>query len=1125
MCALAQAGGVSLKKRALRKKLLNVALTSREFRETLGEAATEIRSIANPDATEATVEGAFESVLYAQLRGIGLKFHPIKEQSVQLRRHVTRGRMDSRLGALVIEYKRPSLLKSPAEVERALDQLKCYLVALSKDTDTPFMGLLTNGLVTVEIRAQHGVLISQSSVEQLSGTILLRLTQQFVSLALAALTPANLIRDFCGSQSNGVLFETARVLNVILSNGLQPKTEMLFREWEEMFRLAHDDQSQQRRIGERRSALASLFSINIADAAGEYRALFALHTAYAIVLKLMAYRTVSDIHLGEPNQDYRSLATASDSVLRIFCNDLEDGEVFRLLGIINLLEGDFFSWYCDRKQWTPALAGAVKSIVEILARYEEVGRIFDQNEASDLFRDLYQAAVPRVVRSSFGEFYTPHWLAAHVLEAAKPAREWRALDPCCGSGTFVIAAIAKVRSECEMRGLPKPEILKQVLARVVAIDLNPLSVLTARINYFIHVSELISFDQNSGLVIPVFLGDAASIPERISVDGYDCLSLQLTTLQDPIFATLPVSLVQDTPRFMRLMLSYEQHIKQQRADEAKKHLLDAVSRSSGSLGMRRAINNLTDKLIELEARGWNGIWARILSNFLTTACLGQFDVVVGNPPWIDWKNLPQGYRERIKGMCIERGLFSGAGRTGGINLNICALISYVSMTNWLKPTGRLAFLMPRELASQASYEGWRRLGGEWSFLQFDDWSLAGYPFEPVREDFMTFVVGRSRSKARSVPVRTYALRRGAKSRSASWKSLEEATRELDHSNHRAGQIIPGSTSFTIADNQTELDEFALVAGECAYIGREGVQFYPQELHLFRYAGNGPREATAYLINVQATKSQHRLPKRRTTLETKYLSPLVTAPAIKPFQHHYDGLLVPFPYEAKVPKTPVPPSQLRKESPFLLAYYNKYRDMIESLSKFNSKIRGPNPGAFYGLARTGPYRFAKVYVAFRKDTHWCSVVVSSQAVPWGKAAKNVVFQSHAVSMCERQEGGFISAAEAHYICAIFNAPIVERFITATSDKRSFKVRPPVFVPRYDRDDDRHVLLANLSRRAHKAKSIRNRVREECEQVYLSICADESYDEMLAGDRLAEIESGALQLVRGGVLQSELAKLLS
>ena len=1119
MTVSAQAMSVSLKKTALRRRILNVALTSPEFRNSLNEAASEIRSVATPDATEATVEGAFESVLYALLRDIGLKFHPSKEQSVEIRRHVSWGRIDSRLGALVIEYKRPSQLKTTQQVTQAISQLKTYLIALSAKTDIPFTGLITNGLVLLELRARRGEIISISGEEKIDERSLLRLTQQVISLAFAALTPANLIRDFCGSESDGILFNTARVLNTILSNGLQKKTEMLFFEWEAMFRLAHDDNSQQRRIEERRLALSEIFLIDIESSADEYRALFALHTAYAILLKFMAYRTISDIHLGQPNQDYQSLAVASNTALRVFCNDLEDGEVFRLLGIINLLEGDFFSWYCDRKQWTPALADAVRSIVSVLARYEEVGSLFDQNEAPDLFRDLYQAAVPRVVRSSFGEFYTPHWLAEHVLEAAHPVGEWRAIDPCCGSGTFVIAAISRVRRECEGRGLGQSAVLDQILSRVVGIDLNPLSVLTARINYFIHVSDLLNLRPESGLVIPIFLGDAASIPDRARVDGIDCLRLELKTLQNPVRATLPISCVRDTPRFMQLMLAYEHHIKSQNGEAARNHLLEGIPKSDRSLGMHRALRSLTEQLIDLEAQGWNGIWARIISNFLTTACLGKFDIVFGNPPWIDWKNLPQGYRERIKAMCIERGLFSGAGRTGGINLNICALISYASLTNWLDDNGVLAFLMPRGLANQASYEGWRRLGGKWHIRQFDDWSKAGYPFDPVREDFMTFLIGRKKCEEQSIPVRSFVKRRGAGLAASNWPSIDAAMDGLQLYLHAAQQIIPDSTAFTIAKNQSELDEFSLVSGGCEYIGREGIEFYPQELLLFHYNGPGPSPGTAWLKNIQVSRSKYKIPERRVLLETEFLYPLVKGPQIAQYNHCYSGLVVAFPYDPFDPHRPIPAEELRNRAPLLFNYYMQSRELLEKQTKFSDKIRGSHPGEFYGLARTGPYSFAEAYVAFRDSTKWRAVVVTDAEMPWGER-KRFVFQNHAVSMCERYTKDFIDESECHFICAILNTAIVERFVNATSDKRSYKIRPPVFVPIYDPEDDRHQELVALSREAHAHPERRGRVRERTERIYLGLCEDEVHDEMIARDRIGDIESGLLRLVRGDELQREL-----
>jgi hypothetical protein len=1076
-------GTASLSDSKLRRKLLNVALTSPEFKHVLSEAASSIRSAATSDATEATIEGYFERVVYAILREIGLAFHPKKETAVEGRRHLTKGRTDSRLGALVIEYKRPSLLSNDAQVDKAITQLSEYLIALSKESEGPLAGILTNGIVVIELRAINGEVIRRSPVEQLDASALLRFTQLVISLALTALTSANLIRDFCGSQTDGVLFHTARLLENILGKTSSPKTDMLRSEWEELFRLAHDDQSQQKRIEERRTALGDLFQCTVNNATSEYRTLFALHTAYAIVLKFLAYRVVSDVYFGKAPQLFRPLTSTSSAALRGFCSNLEDGEIFRQLGIVNLLEGDFFSWYCDKQQWTPLLSDAIREIVAILARYEEAANIFRSDEVTDLFRDLYQAAVPRVVRSSFGEFYTPYWLAEYVLDSSALGENWRALDPCCGSGTFIIAAIARLRREATVTDAKR--LLEQIVSRVMAIDLNPLSVLTSRIQYFIHISDLTS-QSSDPLVIPVYLGDATAIPDRVKIDGVDCLRYQLKTLKTPIDAALPISLVQDTKQFMPLMLEYERQIQAKDNVAAEDLLMQALPGPDRTTGVKERLEGLTQDLIALERKGWNGIWARILSNFLTTACLGKFDSVIGNPPWIDWKNLPAGYRERIKSMCIDRGLFSGAGRTGGINLNVCALIAHVSMSNWLGKAGRLAFLMPRELANQASYEGWRELANKWHFIAFHDWSHSGHPFDPVKEDFMTFVIGSGRSRSEYVPVFDFEKRRGDRTKATDWKNASEAARHLEVSEKVAGQIIPESTAFTIASNEPELDEFALIAGECAYIGREGIEFYPQELLLFQFEGIGPRPGTVWLRNVQVAKSKYKIPHRRILLETRYLHPLVKGPAIDIFHHNYEGLIVAFPYESNQPLKPLSVEELKQASPLLLAYYNQAREIIEKQTKFSDKIRGVDPGEFYGLARTGPYSFSDTYVAFRDNTRWCATVVGSEKMPW-KERRRYVFQNHAVSMCERiGRGGFIAEAEAHYVCAILNATVVSRFIVASSDERSYKIRPPVYVPLFDEQNQKHRELSDLSRRAHKDPSQIAEVSVRAEKLYLSLC---------------------------------------
>lgn len=1070
---------------ALKYKLASQAVQDPLFDEALAEAAAEIVSESKGAPNEATVESAFERILYAVLKQVGLPFSPVKEAPIETRLHVAKGRADSRLGGLIVEYKQPSKLKSNKDISDAQAQLGNYLEALAIHADA--LGFLTDGTKICEIRQSPDGSAAFSAFQKLDGPALKRLVKGIISLESRALTAENLIADFCGNEKSGLLFALSRKLDKLLTNKPAAKTEMLMSEWEALFRLSHDDKSQQKRIQDRRSALAAILKIAVSSPVVEYRALFALHTAYAILLKLIAYRVVCDVKFGQPLQDFKSLTVAQPTSLRNFLASLEDGEIFRDIGIRNLLEGDFFSWYSDASQWDDSIAGGISEILQTLSVYEDSREIFSSTTVADLFRLLYEATVPQSVRSSLGEFYTPYWLAEHVLEASRPVGRWTVLDPCCGSGTFLLAAISRMRSEA--RKLAPAKALLQVTERICGIDLNPLAVLTSRIHYFIHIADYLA-NYSGEITIPVYLGDASNIPKSITLAGVKFHQYSLKTLKEPLEVCVPWYMTDDLPSFTEVMLAFEQAVKRHDYDAGKATFLAAASVKKHPAIVEEKLSALADQIIDLEMGGWNGIWSRIISNFISTARLGPFTNVIGNPPWIDWKSLPSGYRETVKSLCVEKGLFSGAGRTGGINLNVCALVAHVAATNWLKTNGRMAFLMPRELAIQASYEGWRdAVGGDCcSLIAFHDWTNSGHPFDPVKEDFMTFIFEKKRRDQSAVPVTAYA-KADRNQRAHTWPNWGIAKLHLQSTAMFAARVIKDSTSYTFARTKKRLKEFGQIAGQSAYKGREGVEFYPQELVLFRYEAKGPKPGTVWLRNIQVARSKYRIPSQRILLETKYLYPLVKGPHIGAFEYDDPDLIVAFPYDKRDPHAPVSKAVLSSKSPLLLRYFEKHKDSFEQQTEYSDALRGE--GEYYGLARTGPYSFKETYVAYRDNTKWRATVLRKKRMPWGES-KRYLFQNHAVSICERAKGVYITDMEACYIVAILNCPIVEQFIYASSDNRSFKIRPPVKIPLFDHKSARHKALARIGKKALGSPGSWATEALKAEALYLEICGTKRSD---------------------------------
>ena len=273
---------------------------------------------------EASIVSIFELELFSFIKEhLGLKYYPKKEIKVNTVRHISKGRIDSKIGALVIEFKHTSKLKTEEHKTKASEQLIDYLNGLNEKHNLDYIGIVTDGTKCKIISIDSGV-INEGAFEKLSPKHIDRIIKDIVLLEKVALTPENLVKDFCDSETSLAKRLTLCLFNT-LKNDPTGRSLMLFNEWKELFRLAHDDISKQKAIEERKKSLEQIIGSKLSDKNQEYLALYALQTTYAIIVKIIAFKVISKIRFKKSLIDFNKLSEAEFDALRIEMNNLEEG--------------------------------------------------------------------------------------------------------------------------------------------------------------------------------------------------------------------------------------------------------------------------------------------------------------------------------------------------------------------------------------------------------------------------------------------------------------------------------------------------------------------------------------------------------------------------------------------------------------------------------------------------------------------------------------------------------------------------------------------------------------------------------------------------------------------------------
>ena len=789
--------------------------------------------------------------------------------------------------------------------------------------------------------------------------------------------------------------------------------------------------------------------------------LFALHSYYAIFMKLLASEIVAFFH-NLPTPLQKMIQAGTSNKLKREMEDLEAGSIFRHLNITNFLEGDLFAWYTA--VWSEPIEELVRNMVAKLDNYNPGTLSEDPSVSRDLLKKLYQQLFPKSVRHDLGEYYTPDWLAEHVLNElgyiGNPDK--RLLDPACGSGTFLVMAINHIRKwydeNRENCRFGEDGLCRKILANVVGFDLNPLAVMAARTNYLIAIRDLIGYVDK--VEIPVYMCDSIMTPSEyggLFAGALGKVKKLKTAAANFLIPTEIATSREDIGRYAEqlefcVLNSY-----------SPKEFIKRCQDEGLPIEIESLHTDIYRELVKLDKANKNGIWARIIKNAFAPLFIDKADYIAGNPPWVNWESLPEEYRDDMKPLWQRYNLFTlsgSAGRLGGGKKDISMLFVYSSLDNYLKDGGRLGFVITQTVfKTKGAGDGFRQLRFECNkekvFIKpviVHDLSQIQV-FEGATNRTAVFVC-KKQNKAFKYPV-SYVSWSGP-SRISQDEVLESVFKITSRCKLAASPVEPQEPNSpwltapknTLAGLQKIIGKsnYRAYAGCCTWLN--GVFW----VRIIKELTNGN-----LLIENLSDVGRIKMERIEAAIEPDLVYPLLRGRDVLPW-HAEPSIYIILSQDPET-RRGVPEAEMKRKYPKTFSYFKKFEKHLRHRSGYKRYFRPDDP--FYSIYNVGHYTMEKWKVV------WPWIATKTRCAVVGEVQSHSGIPEHNTSFA-----AFTNESEAHYFCALFGCSISDLVICSFNAGGGGGLASPhvldyVAIPNFRENNPTHRHLSELSVRCHQA----------------------------------------------------------
>lgn len=742
------------------------------------------------------------------------------------------------------------------------------------------------------------------------------------------------------------------------------------------------------------------------------------------------------------------------------------GEFFLYqLGVRNFVEDDFFGW-TKRSPWLDSILPVVRQLFHELRRFN-----FGSAQQANVLRLIYEEMMPAEYRDVLGQRSTPDRLAELVVSRLLPqgSSDKAFLDPACGTGTFLRAAIANMRSGSE----EDTSQLESIVSNTAAIDIDPVATLIAKAVWVINTIDLLP-SATEPTSIPVYHADSFFLPDSVEQGGSNSTESRIVFDDaDQVSIPMPEALLEkgqvfDT--FVRWCSRKARYIADSagegelsipRKDDMpavqevfESELLDLSKdeKDSAQDAMRELVREFAVRMHE----GRNGVWAFVVRNSYRPSLLAaQFDVMACNPPWLTISSMSEidvPYSRRLRQKSQQIGIVPSG--SSGHHLEIAVPFGLHAVDHYLDDDGDAALVMPRSIFDGDQHDAFRRLNfqDQIPFELTSVWDLG--PVDGLFKIPSCVILGRTKSvvEEQKFPVRAEVF-----------SSLSDSLNDLDERKlyfHEQSESSAWDYDAPLSiESQDDIEPQDVYGPEFA----QGADLMPRTAVIVQIEGEGPIQ-TGDSVAIRTSEVEEHNYRNKVlkgevftgVVDERYLYKTVKSSNVLPFVTLGNSIQT-----AALPMRRDKGRVILSEEDMInlgdLDAVDWFNDIDEKLDSTNIRDRVDERGKLTKQSKlSGKYL---VQSGASGSTPCASVYRHPQeGFPF---VMDQTLYTYATQ----------SKSEAYYLIGMLNSNVVENQIDRFQSRSGFGKRhihklPFRILPHFDSNERLHLLIAELSERLEK-----------------------------------------------------------